>query len=39
VSWVCIREQANIHRTDSFEDELYRLLREGGIDFDERYLV
>ncbi|HEY3132720.1 MAG TPA: transposase [Acidobacteriota bacterium] len=33
-----IAEQEQHHRRVSFQDELRRLLRENGIEFDERYL-
>ena len=33
-----IKNQEEHHRTISFVDELKQLLRDGGIDFDERYL-
>ncbi len=33
-----IAEQEQHHRCVSFQDELRRLLRENGIEFDERYL-
>ena len=33
-----IRNQEQHHRRESFQDELRRLLRKYGIDFDERYL-
>jgi len=34
-----IRNQPEHHRTESFLDELRRLLVEAGVKFDERYLV
>ncbi len=34
-----IRDQESHHRTESFGDELKRLLREEGVDFDERYMT
>ena len=34
-----IRNQAEHHRTESFVDELRRLLKEEGIAFEERYLL
>lgn len=33
-----IREQEAHHRSASFQDELRALLREAGLEFDERYL-
>ncbi len=33
-----IARQAEHHRTETFQDELRRLLREHGIEFDERYI-
>jgi REP element-mobilizing transposase RayT len=33
-----IRNQEQHHQRESFQDELRRLLRKYGIDFDERYI-
>jgi len=33
-----VRNQEEHHRTESFVDELKRLLEEHGVDFEERYL-
>ena len=32
-----IKNQQEHHKKESFEDELKRMLKENGIDFDERY--
>jgi len=34
-----IKDQAAHHRTESLLDEYRRLLRENGVQFDERYLA
>ena len=33
-----IRDQQEHHRTETFQDELRRLLRKYGVEFDERYV-
>jgi REP element-mobilizing transposase RayT len=40
VEWIrrYIREQKEHHRRKSFQEEYLELLRQSGIDFDERYL-
>ena len=35
---IYIRNQVEHHRKESYQDELRRLLRKYGIDFDERYV-
>lgn len=34
-----IKGQVEHHKTESFEDEYRRLLKENGVDFDEKYLL
>ena len=34
----CIKNQQEHHRKESFLEEYRRLLKEAGIDFDEKYL-
>ena len=34
-----IKDQAEDHRVESFQDELKRMLGEHGVEFDEHYLA